>query len=68
METKINAGQFQKFCFPQASVLGNILDMHIYFFYSLEHAFLSAPTFWNTGGLGRGGPKEGTSSRAVTDT
>lgn len=28
----------------------------------------SAPTFWNTGGLGRGGPKEGTSSRAVTDT
>lgn len=31
---------------------------------------LPAPalTFWNTGGLGRGGPKEGTSSRAVTDT
>lgn len=29
---------------------------------------ISALTFWNTGGLGRGGPKEGTSSRAVTDT
>lgn len=29
---------------------------------------ISAPTFWNTGGLGKGGPKEGTSSRAVTDT
>lgn len=32
METKINADQFQKSCFPQAGVLGNILDMHIYFF------------------------------------
>lgn len=26
------------------------------------------PTFWKTGGLGRGGPKAGTSSRAVTET
>lgn len=25
-------------------------------------------TFWKTGGLGRGGPKAGTSSLAVTDT
>lgn len=68
METKINADQLQNSCFPQAGVLGNISEMHIYFFYSSEYASLSAPTFWNTGGLGRGGPKEGTSSRAVTDT
>lgn len=31
METKINADQFQKSYFPQAGVLGNISDMHIYF-------------------------------------
>jgi hypothetical protein len=30
-----------------------------------EEEFL---TFWKTGGLGRGGPKAGTSSRAVTET
>lgn len=52
----------------------NITDLEcpepfVYFHNIQSFTFKYKPlTFWNTGGFGIGGPKDGTSSRAVTDT